>query len=183
MVKEHITSDLHFLHKTIFRHDYPFRRQWNNVDEMNEGLIDHWNTTVDKHDIVWVLGDVSLGNRNETREILYRLNGIINLIPGNHDQEKISVFKDRCTVLPRMMQYRYDKVLVEMCHYPIEDWYKIHHGYPHFHGHTHGSLPHPGRRLDVGFDVHGRILSFKEAFDMVMAKPIVCSSSHHQQRK
>lgn len=82
-----LTSDTHFFHKKILEFERA-ARPFSSVEEMNEVLIDNWNSVVTKRDTVWHLGDVCFG-KIENLEILSRLNGTKNLILGNHDQHGI----------------------------------------------------------------------------------------------
>ena len=52
-----ITSDTHFFHNRIIQYeDRPFA----NAMEMNEQMIERWNSVVRKDDLVYHLGDVML---------------------------------------------------------------------------------------------------------------------------
>ena len=53
---------------------------------MNRGLVDNWNDTVGASDEVWVLGDVAMGQREETLRLVRGLHGRKLLLPGNHDK-------------------------------------------------------------------------------------------------
>lgn len=75
------TSDLHFGHRNVIQY---CNRPFIDIQTMTEGLIKIWNDTVNKGDLVYVLGDFSL-NPKWSKEILPRLNGDKILIPGNHD--------------------------------------------------------------------------------------------------
>ena len=79
-------SDLHFGHTNIIKYT---RRQFNNIDEHDEYIIDRWNSVVDKNDLVYICGDVTLNPKHLYK--LHRLNGTKKLILGNHD---IKVFKN-----------------------------------------------------------------------------------------
>lgn len=81
------TADTHFGHKNII--DY-CKRPFRDVEEMNETLIDNWNGTVGKNDIVFHLGDFGMGDAVEWNRILERLNGRIYLVAGNHDLRTLS---------------------------------------------------------------------------------------------
>src|SRR3954463_15949010 len=76
------TADLHFGHTNIISY---CNRPYANVAEMNNALDDNWNQHVDPKDIVFVLGDVALGNLQRSLEYVHRLRGRKLLIPGNHD--------------------------------------------------------------------------------------------------
>lgn len=76
-------SDTHFGHKNIIKFcDRPF----SDVEEMNEALIENWNSVVGEDDEVFHLGDVALGPWVEWDSILTRLNGFKTLVIGNHDR-------------------------------------------------------------------------------------------------
>lgn len=83
MSKHFVIADLHFFHKNIIEYE---KRPFSSVHQMNETLVKNWNDVVSKHDTVFVLGDVSFANKEETRKIISRLNGKKVLIMGNHDR-------------------------------------------------------------------------------------------------
>ncbi|MCR5827560.1 MAG: metallophosphoesterase [Bacteroidales bacterium] len=80
------TADTHFSHEKIIGFS---NRPFTNVTAMNEELIRRWNATVPADGIVFHLGDFCLGNSTEWNSIVYRLNGKIHLILGNHDMRHI----------------------------------------------------------------------------------------------
>lgn len=76
MSKVFFTADTHFgSERTLTLSRRPFKT----VEEMDETLINNWNSVVGKDDIVWHLGD--FGNY----DVVKRLNGKINLIWGNYE--------------------------------------------------------------------------------------------------
>ncbi len=75
------TSDTHFGHKSII--DY-CKRPFKDVEEMDEALVDNWNSVVRHKDIVYHLGDFAWTVKR-AKEIRPQLNGRIKLIVGNHD--------------------------------------------------------------------------------------------------
>src|SRR5271165_3310117 len=75
-------SDTHFFHQRIL--EYCPTRPWKTVIEMNEGLIEAWNSVVKPDDEVFHLGDFSLAFR-PVEVYTRRLNGMKHLIVGNHD--------------------------------------------------------------------------------------------------
>ena len=83
---EHLffTSDTHFDHKNIIKY---CNRPFSSVQEMNQGLINNWNSVINPDDIVFHLGDVSFGGNTNLINYISQLNGHIILIKGNHDRK------------------------------------------------------------------------------------------------
>ena len=171
-IKVWFTSDIHFGHKNVLR--FCKKRQEKmgidledpDFDEKHRlYLIEQWNKTIGKKDIVYILGDFSFYNREGTRRILEKLNGKKHLILGNHDKsckglenyfESVSQIK---TVDFKKHEYDFldENFIIEMCHYPIFSWNRRQHGSCHVHGHTHGSCDALNKqskelRVDVGYD-------------------------------
>lgn len=82
MSTTYFTADLHFGHARIIE---LCGRPFASVEEMDAALIANWNAVVGPDDLVWVLGDYALGNRQHALTYLARLNGRKNLVIGNHD--------------------------------------------------------------------------------------------------
>ena len=77
-------SDLHFFHDNIIKG--LDNRKFESSKEMNEYIIDKWNSKVQGGDQVIVLGDMFWSkNPDEVNDILRKLKGKICLIKGNHD--------------------------------------------------------------------------------------------------
>ena len=73
------TADLHFAHQSIIRH---CDRPYDNVHEMNEALVENWNSVVTEKSLVYILGDFAWMRPDYWMD---RLNGQKILIIGNHD--------------------------------------------------------------------------------------------------
>lgn len=86
MSKIFFTLDSHFYHRNVLKFE---NRPFDTVEEMNEGLIQAWNSVVSKNDIIYHLGDMVFGGISNWKEILPRLNGKLRLIRGNHDDSKV----------------------------------------------------------------------------------------------
>lgn len=85
-----VVSDTHFGHANMLKFTDSttgsrIRPQWETVEDMNEHMIDRWNSVVRDQDIVYHLGDVYFA---QGKEILPRLRGRKRLILGNHDNGK-----------------------------------------------------------------------------------------------
>jgi calcineurin-like phosphoesterase family protein len=115
----------HFGHENIIK---LANRPFSSIEEMDETLIDNWNKTVRKTDTVYHLGDFSYKGATRPTDYLNRLNGSIVLIQGNHDPilwgHKYYEFKE-------------NKRLFVLFHYPIEEWNGYFRGAVHIHCHTH----------------------------------------------
>jgi len=77
------SSDHHFFHKNILKY---CPRPWNTIEEMNEGMIQRWNSVVGPDDVVYYLGDFAFGSVEKQRAIIVRLNGQKIIVRGNHDR-------------------------------------------------------------------------------------------------
>ena len=78
-------ADTHFYHENIIKY---CNRPLKNSKQMNEYIVNKWNSVVTKDDIVYHLGDVGLGSTDELKELVGRLNGTKILIRGNHDYKR-----------------------------------------------------------------------------------------------
>lgn len=177
MANTWVSSDLHFGHKRILEFCKD-TRQWADIDEMTEGLIDHWNNTVKRNDTIYILGDFSFYTRAKTEAILQQLNGNKFLVFGNHDgvlREEWATkhFTHRSDLL-RHKLFGQDIV---MAHYPLLRWEKCHYGSLHLFGHEHGAdVGDKGRCMDVGWDAHGKILNMEDVVTELLTKEIL---EHH----
>jgi calcineurin-like phosphoesterase family protein len=75
-------SDTHFRHRKIIEFEAA-HRPFATIEEHDAELVKRWNTRVGHKDIVLHCGDVFFGQGHEA---LAELNGIIWLVPGNHDE-------------------------------------------------------------------------------------------------
>jgi calcineurin-like phosphoesterase family protein len=82
-----VVSDTHFSHKNIITYCEQ-SRAFNNVEDMNEHIVEKWNSVVSPDDTVYHLGDCFMGPRETVAKYGSRLNGKIHVIPGNHDTKK-----------------------------------------------------------------------------------------------
>lgn len=184
----YFTSDLHFGHGNVIRYS---NRPYANADEMDEALVANWNSVVGKEDSVYLLGDVTFRNKTKTLVLLYRLNGKIFLIRGNHDND---VLKAECA---QRFEWIKDLYLLKvpdedaprkfqpivLCHYPLRTWNLMGHGAFMLHGHCHGTLtPDPNSRImDVGVDCTDyKPISYDDV-KKFMAKKRFIPVDHHKE--
>lgn len=83
-------SDTHFNHSNIIEY---CNRPFNDIKEMNDTLINNWNSVVKKDDIVYHLGDFALADEEKLKELYSKLNGTIILIRGNHDGKSAKYYE------------------------------------------------------------------------------------------
>jgi calcineurin-like phosphoesterase family protein len=127
-------SDTHFDHVNIIRY---CNRPFNSVREMNDILVNNWNRTVGKNDVVFFLGDLVVGRRSRPPDYwLPKLRGNIVFIKGRSrhhvDRARGINFYDRL-----ILNHEGQKFL--LVHNPKDvpsdwkDWV--------IHGHTHNNNP------------------------------------------
>ena len=135
-MKRFIIADLHFGHENIIKYE---SRPFANVDEMNNRLIELWNSTVGKDDLVYVLGDFTLSRRMDViKNLVSSIHGRKILIMGNHDTRKpkdyIECGFEVAIRTPIMVEPG-----VILMHEPFEDASSIVPNYIYFFGHVHAN--------------------------------------------
>lgn len=150
------------------------------VHNMNEAMIADWNSKVGPDDTVYHLGDFSFGKPEPTKAILWRLNGKIRLVRGNHDPKPgdDSHFRERCEWIRDYYELRHGEHKINMMHFPMAVWNKNHHGALMLHGHCHGSYKAQGRILDVGWDSLGCVTAIDDIVQRLTALPIHVADHH-----
>ncbi len=112
-------ADLHFFHAAM--NERMDHRGFGSVEEMNEYMIMKWNKKVQRNDEVFIIGDLSWGNAEETSALLRRLKGKLYLIQGNHDNF-LSKRKMDLSLFQWVKPYEEvsdNRRKVVLCHYPI----------------------------------------------------------------
>ena len=91
------TSDTHFCHAKDFLWA---PRGFSSANEMNEALVERWNSVVPKGwgAIVYHLGDMCLTDTEAAIPYIKRLNGEIIWIRGNHDSDnRVKTILQECS--------------------------------------------------------------------------------------
>lgn len=141
-------SDTHFQHANVIKYS---SRPFKDADEMDQYMIDKWNSVVSPEDTIYHLGDFALTSRGKMGEIMTQLNGEKILKLGNHDRAGVSfflrlgfkeVFKKRSII--------FDDTFI-LSHAPLTDeergsrW--------NISGHTHNNTPFiQGRTINVSVE-------------------------------
>ncbi len=162
------TGDTHFGHKSILEYA---GRPFKSVEEMDEALIDNWNSVVSPQDAVYHLGDAGLCTPAKLERIVERLHGKIHLIRGNHERsaeackEFFEWIKDYHELRIEDAEAHKGRQLIVLFHYPLRVWKASHYGSYHLYGHSHGMLPDDPTSYssDIGVDCHNyRPVSYHE---------------------
>jgi calcineurin-like phosphoesterase family protein len=171
------TSDTHFYHGNCIKY---CNRPFKDVDEMNETLIDNWNKTINKRDIVYFLGDFSFSNKENTIKIIERLNGQVNFIRGNHDKVLKNI--KSINILHDILNLK--KLKIVLCHYPLLTWEGSGRDWIHLHGHCHGNLQPKfninSKRYDVGVDCNNYLPISYDDIKIKMDKIEYIPVDHHK---
>lgn len=165
----YFTSDLHFHHKNVCK--FTDRHKVVQQEHHEEWLIDIWNSTVQKSDKIFHLGDFTfLTKYDEITALVKKLSGQKFFVKGNHDRTKVLDQLKKDNLIQNWYHYEEIKIgEVPVClfHFPIASWHKVGYGAWHLHGHSHGSYKaEQGKILDVGIDsaynVYGKHKFFSE---------------------
>lgn len=174
------TSDTHFGHENVIKYsNRPFRDKW----DMDDGIIENWNSKVKPGDIVYHVGDVFFCSQDRALSILDRLNGQIFLIMGNHDKtiRKSSALRGRFIKVCDYHEVTIEGQKIVLCHYPMMTWNQSGRGSWMLHGHCHGNLTYPyeAKIHDVGVDPNKYVPMSFDDIKKIMDKKAISVVDHH----
>lgn len=128
-------SDTHWADKAVYKiRKREMRLAFKNAKDLDEHMIDSWNSVVGKRDTVFHLGDVLMDKA--AFKLLKRLNGKKILIKGNHDEYKTDLYAkafDDIHGIVRFKNYFLSHIPIHPNHIP--GWCK-----QNIHGHIHDKL-------------------------------------------
>lgn len=157
----YFTSDTHFYHDNILKYEH---RPFKDINDMNQQIITNWNIRVRSKDQIYILGDFSFGNKEQTLKLLNKLNGQKFLIKGNHDHIlKEAEVRNKFTWVKDYYVLKHNNIKFVLFHYPIQVWDCRHHGAIHLYGHIHSNLGNHSMEYNipnsynVGVDVNNFI--------------------------
>jgi calcineurin-like phosphoesterase family protein len=181
----YFTSDLHFYHQFVYK---KFRSEYSTIEDMHEGLIRDWNQKVRSHkDVVFVIGDVSFGNYEQTKAVIERLNGKKILIRGNHDERFTSAHFIQMGFIDVRDQFllKCNGQRILLSHFPYAspikyllkslrsrrkvNYYSLYPAYKGLrliHGHHHSGPVTTFRSVNVAWDIHRKLLSEPEIMQL-----------------
>lgn len=110
-----VISDTHFGHDNIIRY---CGRPFENSKEMDEKILENWNSVVKPGDIVYHLGDVYFNKgRSDWGPFFAKLIGSKRLILGNHDDGKDKLLQN--TFQKIMMWRMFPEFGLLLTHVPV----------------------------------------------------------------
>lgn len=201
-----------FLADPHFMHDVPFiweKRGFQGVLDHARGVMDSINTIVKPEDNLIIIGDFSLNSSIEETKELFRQIKCQNVykIWGNHISFTSKIYKEalpfpsgdfipevyplkweNVTFLGHYAEFLINKKRYICQHFPLSIWNHYQYNARHVCGHSHGSFEETrpewkkGKKLDVGWDIFRRPISFDEVEDIMRTKEFV-RLDHHDQSK
>lgn len=175
----YFTSDLHLQHQNIISY---CQRPFANIAEMDATLIANWNNRVQDSDLVYVIGDLVMGVKDNIPALIQQLRGQIILIAGNHDYDR------RGQILKQYKQTKIwnspvyselytevDGIKLYLRHIPDTNFIPNERAQYHFTGHVHNAWVRQGSIENVGVDVCDyKPMTLSELF----SRPQVIGVSH-----
>lgn len=146
MSKRWFTSDWHLGMQTLLNRNVMHNdtRQFTNVNEMNQYIINSINSQVSKEDVIVHVGDLACFNSSlkiKPIEMLQQVNATVFNIHGNHDTT--NKVKSLCESMRTRLGNKYTAVSVS--HYPTYDkraYGQFLEGDIHICGHVHKKWRH-----------------------------------------
>jgi len=139
-----VVSDTHFGHESVCtkftKADGSPLRPYANAEEMNEIMVQRWNDRVRPDDRVLHLGDVVINKK--FLPIMDRLNGVKDLLLGNHDIHFVSLL---APYFREISAYKVKGDLI-FSHIPVHEQCIERFG-ANVHGHLHDKIITQGHNL------------------------------------
>lgn len=187
------TSDTHYGHRNIVRGVSSWGnksgcRDFDTLEAMNDAMVERINQYVQADDVLYHIGDWSMGGHHNIAEFRKRLNcREIHLVYGNHDQHiRKNMRNERSlfTSVQPLMMTRIGEQRIVMCHFPMLVWEDHHRGVWHFHGHSHGHLNdqayYTRKVIDVGIDAHPEFRPYRlDEVTAIMTERSIVTIDHH----
>lgn len=127
-MKNFFISDTHFGHYNVIEYsNRPFKtsivegEKKQIVTEMNDFLIEKWNSVVSDEDTVYFIGDFAFLPLNEMKKIMQKLKGEKILIKGNHDRSNKQMIEIGFKHVYEQYNMNIGGYDVLLCHYPYVD--------------------------------------------------------------
>lgn len=154
----YVTSDQHLGNHNIWAKYCTESRPFSSQEEHDNIVINRWNNVVLPGDVVYVVGDFVMGQKENIDKFVPRLNGDIRLIRGNHDPKNRDMYYERNGVvdIEEIAAIKYEGIRFILVHNKPEDM----HGDENtviLYGHIHDKAPkglQPDWTYHVGCDTN-----------------------------
>lgn len=147
-------SDTHFFHENILKFtgdDGKVIRNFPDITEMHERMVERWNARVKDNDYVYHLGDVTFKYDRQFNELMSRLKGRKRLILGNHDKIKGTNLMDwfeKVELWHGFKEYNFTAVHIPLRLESLRD------GAFCVHGHIHQNMMEDPHYINVCVEQH-----------------------------
>ena len=188
----YVSSDLHLNHEQVIK----FGRNFSFVQEMNEVLIDNINQKVKQNDLLILMGDTLMINKDYNKFLSMLNCENVIMLYGNHcNPNRFKEITGSCS--NKLLYHGYylelviNKQIIVCSHYPIWNWNYQNDGSFMLHGHNHSDEDevllqiHKYKCMDVGVDNYYKIFgnynvfSFEQVVNVLKNKKI---GNRHEQR-
>lgn len=143
MSRVFVFLDPHFGHENMAK-----KRGFKSATEHDEFIISNWNSTVQKRDLVYLLGDITM-EKAVNYDILNRLNGRKRVVGGNHDMPQHSKrLAEYVESISGMIKYKG----FMLSHCPIHES-EVDRFRANIHGHVHENSLSDKRYINVSAEV------------------------------
>lgn len=134
-------SDLHLGHENM-----AIRRGFSCADEMNEHIIDSWNSVISKKDMIFIFGDITM-EKAKYYFLLERMKGLKTVILGNHDEpQHVPELLKYVNKVAGMIDYKKEFILTHCPIHPSQLDYRYSYN---IHGHVHTQSIEDPRYINV----------------------------------
>ena len=142
------TSDLHLNDSRIIHY---CKRPFRHVEEMNQSLIERWNSKISDNDEVYIIGDFAYSDHDR---FLESLAGKKHLISGSHDHLPKDVAEKYIESVSKYKELKFEKRIFVLSHCPLRCWEHAQNGSIHLYGHVHGRISTYNLSMDVSVDTN-----------------------------
>lgn len=121
---DYFIGDTHFGCEALLS----IRTAFRSTQEMDNFILDNWESRVTNNDHVYILGDLFDRSFQNPESYFPRMPGQKYLILGNHDPDWISLvdpaLMDSCFLeIKNMLLIERINCYLTLCHYPMLEWY------------------------------------------------------------
>ena len=142
-------SDLHFGHRNM-----AIKRGFKDEEEMNKHIVKQWNSVVNKKDVTYILGDITMEKATQYYW-LNELNGIKKVILGNHDEPQhvpyLLQYVNNVCALKYLKHKEFGNIILS--HAPIHPCELEYRFNINIHGHVHENTLPDKRYINVSAEV------------------------------